>query len=90
MEPLFEIIQKQQYASGFQPMIYFYIPILCFSNGKKIMGYSSKEKTMNIKYNLQPENVLNLVKVFSMASKVHHYDIKQILKVLLKNINLGR
>ena len=65
-------------------MLYFCIPILCFSNGKEVIGYSSEEKKIHLKYNLQPDSVLNLFKVFSMASKAHHYDIKEILKLLLK------
>ena len=71
------IIQKQQYASGFQPMVYFCIPVLCFSNGKEVIGYSSKEKKIKLKYSLQVDSVLNLFRIFSMASEKHQYDVKK-------------
>ena len=79
------IIQKQQYASGFQSMVYFCIPILCFSNGKEIIGYSSKEKEMNLKYcinNKNSNNILDLFKILSMASENHKIDVIAILEVL--------
>jgi len=78
------IIQKQQYASGFQPMVYFCIPLLCFSNGKEMIGHSSKEKQIELIYHFKFENVLNLFRVFAMVSQIHHDDTKKILKVLLK------
>ena len=81
------VIQKQQYASGFQSMVYFCIPILCFSNGKEMIGYSSKEKEMNLKYCINSKNsnnILSLFKVLSMASENHKFDVIEILKVLEK------
>ena len=83
------IIQKQQYASGFQPMVYFCIPIICFSNGKEILGYTSTEKETDLKYCIDiknSNNILDLFKVLAIASKSHQYDVIEILKVLEKGL----
>ena len=85
------IIQKQQYASGFQPMIYFCIPIGCFFNGKSTIGYNSKEKSMSLKYIVKKSNldsILNLFKVLAMASKNHQHDIMEIFKILKRGLKL--
>ena len=85
------IIQKQQYASGFQPMIYFCIPIGCFLNGSSAIGWNSKEKSINLKYIVKKsslDSILNLFKVLAMASKNHQYDVIEILKVLKREIKL--
>jgi len=34
-------IQKQQYASGVQPMVYFCIPLRAFKNSLDLLGKSS-------------------------------------------------
>ncbi len=85
------IIQKQQYASGFQPMIYFCIPIGCFFNGQSVLGWTSKEKPMDLKYIINKncaDNILNLFKVLAMASKSHQYDIIEILKAIKRGLKL--
>ncbi len=85
------IVQKQQYASGFQPMIYFCIPIVCFSNGKEALGWTSKEKPIHFKYCINTgnfENILNLFKTLAMASKGHQHDIIEILKALKRGLKL--
>lgn len=79
-------IQKQQYASGVQPMIYFCIPIKAFSNCSHIMGRSSVAKD-TLCYSINKNNVLNLVylmKIFGMASKRHNHDVVQILQTILE------
>ena len=79
-------IQKQQYASGVQPMIYFCIPIKAFSNCSHIMGRSSVAKD-TLCYSINKSNVLNLVylmRIFGMASKRHNHDIVQILQTILE------
>ena len=81
-------IQKQQYASGVQPMIYFCIPIASFTNCSGIMGRSSVAKD-TLCYTISKDNVLNLIyliKIFGMASKRHNHDIVQIIQTLLEII----
>lgn len=81
-------IQKQQYASGVQPMIYFCIPFYSFYNFKDFKEKSSK-KDEKLIYIIDKSNIKNLetiIKVFGMSSKRHQYDIVEILGVLLKNL----
>jgi hypothetical protein len=82
-------IQKQQYASGVQPMVYFCIPFKAFKNSSNLQGKSSVSGD-ELVYVISKTNVLNLVcmmKVFGMASKRHNHDIVEILKILLEIIN---
>ncbi|HRH42392.1 MAG TPA: R.Pab1 family restriction endonuclease [Pyrinomonadaceae bacterium] len=77
-------IQKQQYASGVQPMIYFDIPFKSFSNWKDLDGKKSV-KGNELKYIVNKENaevILNLFRVFGMASVRHKFDVEQIIKTL--------
>lgn len=77
-------IKQQQYASGTQPMIYFCIPIYSFSDGKEIIGKTSIEKE-TLCYVVGPDNkqnIIDLIKVFGMASKKHHDDILNILNFI--------
>jgi len=79
-------IQKQQYASGVQPMIYFCIPIKSFSNFSDIMGRSSVAKD-KLFYSIDKGNAFNLVylmKIFGMASKRHNHDVVQIIQTILE------
>jgi hypothetical protein len=79
-------IQKQQYASGVQPMVYFCIPLEAFKNSSGLLGRSSTSGD-NLIYVINKTNVLNLIfmiKVFGMASKRHNHDIVEILKILLE------
>lgn len=79
-------IQKQQYASGVQPMIYFCIPIKSFTNYSEIMGRSSVAKD-ELVYAISKSNVLNIVylmKIFGMASKRHNHDVVQIIQTILE------
>lgn len=81
-------IQKQQYASGVQPMIYFNIPFKSFVNWKELNGKKSV-KGNNLKYVLKKENaeiILNMFRVFGMASSRHKFDVEQIFKTLKKMI----
>lgn len=82
-------IQKQQYASGVQPMVYFCIPLKAFENSSDFQGKSSAPGDKLV-YVINKANILNLVymmKVFGMASKRHNHDIVEILKTLLEIIN---
>lgn len=81
-------IQKQQYASGVQPMVYFCVPLKAFKNSSNLLGKSSvsDDKLVHV---INKTNVLNLIfmmKVFGMASKRHNHDVVEILKVLLEII----
>ncbi|MFA5742748.1 MAG: R.Pab1 family restriction endonuclease [Candidatus Paceibacterota bacterium] len=81
-------IQKQQYASGVQPMVYFCIPLTSFENGKTLYGKPSADGD-NLTYAISDKNIsvlFDLVKIFAMCSKRHNFDIQEILKILLKQI----
>ncbi len=82
-------IQKQQYATGVQPMVYFCIPLTSFRNCSEFLGKSSVAGD-NLEYVINKTNVLNLIflmKVFAMASKRHNHDVVEILNLLLKTID---
>lgn len=82
-------IQKQQYASGVQPMVYFCIPLGAFKNSSYLFGKSSVSGDKLV-YVISKTNVLNLIfmmKVFGMASKRHNHDIIKILETLLEIID---
>ena len=82
-------IQKQQYASGVQPMVYFCIPLKAFKNSSDLRGKSSVSGDKLV-YVISKTNFLNIVcmmKIFGMASKRHNHDIVQILETLLKIID---
>lgn len=79
-------IQKQQYASGVQPMVYFCIPIQAFLNHKDILGRPSKlgDNLIYIINNKNANVLFDLVKIFAMCSKRHNYDVAEIIKILIK------
>lgn len=77
-------IQKQQYASGVQPMVYFCIPLKSFSNNLNLLGKSSVvgDELIYFINKSNAQNLINLVKIFGMASKRHNHDIIQILQII--------
>lgn len=78
-------IEKQQYASGVQPMVYFCIPLRSFKNSSDLLGKSSVPGDKLI-YAISQGNVQilsSLMRVFGMASKRHNHDIIQIIQTLL-------
>ncbi|MBI5683061.1 MAG: R.Pab1 family restriction endonuclease [Deltaproteobacteria bacterium] len=82
-------IQKQQYASGVQPMVYFCVPLKAFKNSSDLFGKSSVSGDKLV-YVINKTNVLNFIdmmKVFGMASKRHNHDIIKILETLLEIID---
>jgi len=82
-------IQKQQYATGIQPMVYFCIPLRAFKNSSELLGKSSVSGDKLV-YVINKANVLNLIfmmKVFGMASKRHNQDIVKILEILLEIVD---
>lgn len=83
------VTQKQQYASGFQAMVYFCIPITCFSNGSDVIKYTSKEKFINLVYCIDrdnSENIINLFKILAMAGQNHKRDVISILQALERGL----
>ena len=79
-------IEKQQFAYGFQPMIYFCIPITSFEKGDQLLGKRSHTADV-LSYHITKSNVSNLLqmaKIFGMASRKHQYDILEIIKLLKK------
>lgn len=79
-------IQKQQYASGVQPMLYFCIPLKSFQNYKDIYGRPS-ESGDELVYIIDSKNadiLFQMVKIFAMCSKRHNQDITNIIKLLFK------
>lgn len=81
-------IQKQQYATGVQPMVYFCIPLNEFNNSSDLQGKSSVsgDKLEYVVNNKNVSNLILLMKVFGMASKRHNHDVVEILKLLLNII----
>jgi len=78
-------IQKQQYASGVQPMVYFVIPISCFDNYQNMVGKTSKEVVEAI-WTLKEENksiIIEIFKYFGICSWKHKHDVLSILGELM-------
>ena len=82
-------IQKQQYATGVQPMLYFSIQIGSFINNDEFYGRSSKagDKLIYIINKSNADGLLLMFKIFGMASPAHNHDIKEIIKVLVNLLN---
>lgn len=81
------MIQKQQYATGVQPMLYLDVPVDAFYNKDDIIGHTSSETPNGILIFDKNEKdiLLNLLICFGMCSKAHNHDVKEILKVIIKN-----
>lgn len=81
------MIQKQQYATGTQPMLYLIVPMNAFDNAENIIGYTSSQTPNGlISFDVSMKNlVLSLFICFGMCSKSHNHDIKEILKIIIKN-----
>jgi hypothetical protein len=84
--PAIEIsIQKQQYATGVQPMLYFSIPINNFTNFEDMIGRTSQQvphailKVNKVNYDL----FLKMFLFFGMCSSNHKHDVKEILQLLI-------
>lgn len=79
-------IEKQQYASGVQPMVYFCIPLKAFKNSSDLYGKSSVsgDKLIYVISKVNVWNLMSMMKVFGMASKRHNHDVVKILETLLE------
>ena len=77
-------IQKQQYASGVQPMVYFTIPIVNFANSNKMIGkLSSQIDTAELVVNESNSDIfIKMVSFFGLCSWKHKHDVLSILKLL--------
>lgn len=88
-EPVIEVsIQKQQYATGVQPMVYFSIPILCLEKGESYLGRTYKALAVSeqeAKYLVNKETkhyFTTLFKIFEICSENHKHDVDEILKLI--------
>jgi hypothetical protein len=79
-------IEKQQYGTDTQPMVYFCIPLHAFMNGAEFQNRSSVPGE-DLIYVIDSGNVQNLIlmmKIFATASKDHQFDMCEILKLLIQ------
>ena len=81
------MIQKQQYATGVQPMVYLNVPMTAFDNSQAIIGHTSTETPNGkIKITAKHKNlILSLLVCFGMCSTAHNHDILSIIDVIKKN-----
>lgn len=81
-------IQKQQYATGVQPMLYVIVPILAFDNGKRIIGETSSVISHGL-YTVDTEEKANyflkIMSYFGLCSEKHHHDVLEILRIIRDN-----
>jgi len=79
-------IQKQQYATGVQPMLYFSIPITSLTDCNNMIGKTAKqlgfESTTFVIDEKNKGCLLNMFKFFGICSVKHKHDINEILKLI--------
>lgn len=82
-------IQKQQYASGVQPMVYISIPVILFSNSEEMIGSSSNgiEKAVFVIDQVNASFLLETFQIFGMCSSRHKHDVIEILSKIIRDIN---
>ena len=81
------MIQKQQYATGVQPMVYLCVPMTAFENSDDIIGYTSSETpegTLFFDARFK-KLIFNLLICFGMCSVNHKKDILEIIDVIQAN-----
>lgn len=78
------MIQKQQYATGTQAMLYLVVPVIAFDNSRDIINHTSAETEKGIlSFDASSkELVFSLLICFGMCSRSHNHDIKEILQVI--------
>lgn len=93
-DPVIEIsIQKQQYATGVQPMVYLSIPLLCLDNGNFCIGKTFGELTEDMKegkFTICESNknyFVNLFKIFSFCTERHKHDVGEILTLIKEYVD---
>ena len=86
--PVIEVsIQKQQYATGVQPMLYMSIPIFCLKDGKQYIGKTAKDFASNpygtfVINEKNKDYILNTFRLFGICSQKHKHDVNEILKLI--------
>lgn len=82
------MIQKQQYATGVQPMVYLIAPVDAFSNKEDIINHTSKQTPRGtVVFDKSSKDfIFNLILCFGMCSNSHNHDIKEILNVIIKKL----
>lgn len=82
-------IQKQQYATGVQPMLYFSIPIISLSDSESMIGKTARELNFNYTtFVVDDKNkncILNVFRFFGICSVRHKHDVSEILKLLIND-----
>jgi len=80
-------VQKQQYAAGVRPMVYLCIPIETFKNGRSFIGRTaSRGEVLELEFDTTEAQVLvALLQVFSLCSRAHSHDVREILDVIMSN-----
>lgn len=82
--PVIEVsIEKQQYATGVQPMLYISIPVLCLEHGKEFIGKTNKEIGLSYDAFIIDETnknyIMNTFRLFAICSEKHKHDVSEIL-----------
>lgn len=79
-------IQKQQYATGVQPMLYFSIPIKSLLDGEKMIGKTARQLGFSQTFFVVDETtkgiIMNMFKFFGICSVKHKHDVCEILKLI--------
>ncbi len=78
------MIQKQQYATGTQAMLYLVVPVIAFDNSRDVINHTSAETERGIlSFDASSkELVFALLICFGMCSASHNHDIKEIINVI--------
>ena len=81
------MIQKQQYGTGIQPMLYLIVPVSAFDNSEDVVDHTSVATPFGIiHFGEENKNVIStLFSCFGMLSSAHNHDVIEILKVIEKN-----
>ncbi len=78
--------QKQQYASGVQPMVYLCIPLWALTDYEQMRNQTAqtfqKPYTTFVIDNRNKDIILNLFRIFGLCSARHKFDVIEILKIL--------
>lgn len=80
-------IEKQQYATGVQPMVYFSIPVTVFANGNTYLGRASTAGE-ELEYEINKKNAEMLLlafRIFGACSPSHNHDVREILTLLISD-----
>ncbi|MCR5046464.1 MAG: R.Pab1 family restriction endonuclease [Treponema sp.] len=78
-------IQKQQYATGVQPMLYVIMPAQSFDNANDIIGKTSSQTPFGYYTISTKERAARFLKVilyFGLCSERHKHDVLEILKII--------